>query len=120
MDRTTLMKASHPLERSVTPFYLVHRLLHREHFCELYLSQLIAIVLYLLRSTPVPLHCALIHLPELSDLERVCRKLSHAEKVVEEVLIDLMEKKVMSVGIQVSSMRGVQASPSTARGSRPS
>jgi hypothetical protein len=31
-----------------------------------------------------------------------------------------MEKKLMSARIQVSSMRGVQASPSTAHGSRPS
>jgi hypothetical protein len=43
-----------------------------------------------------------------------------AEKSIEEILIDLMAKKVMSTGIQASSMRGVQASPSTARGSGPS
>jgi hypothetical protein len=42
------------------------------------------------------------------------------EKSVEKVLIDLMAKKVMSIGIQASSMRGVQASPSTTHGSRPS
>jgi hypothetical protein len=42
------------------------------------------------------------------------------EKSVEEVLIDLMAEKVMSAGIQASSTRGVQASPSTARGSGPS
>jgi hypothetical protein len=41
-------------------------------------------------------------------------------EVGEEVLIDLMAEKVMSTGIQASSMRGVQASPSTARGSGPS
>jgi hypothetical protein len=42
------------------------------------------------------------------------------ENSVEEVLIELMAEKVMSIGIQASSTRGVQASPSTARGSRPS
>jgi hypothetical protein len=47
-------------------------------------------------------------------------ELNTAEKIVEEVLIDLMAEKVMSAGIQASSTRGVQASPSTARGSRPS
>jgi hypothetical protein len=46
---------------------------------------------------------------------------SAAEKVVEEVLIDLMTKRLMSmfVGVQASSKRMVQASPSTARGARP-
>jgi hypothetical protein len=40
---------------------------------------------------------------------------SAVEKVVEEVLIDLMTERVMSmsVGIQASSTRTVQASPST-------
>jgi hypothetical protein len=42
------------------------------------------------------------------------------EKSVEEILIDLMAERVMSTGVQASSTRGVQASPSTARGSRPS
>jgi hypothetical protein len=37
-------------------------------------------------------------------------ELSAAEKIVEEVLIDLMAEKVMSASIQASSMRGVQAS----------
>jgi hypothetical protein len=50
---------------------------------------------------------------------------SASEKIVEEVLIDLMTKRemLMSVGIQASSTRGLQASSSTARGagsSRPS
>ena len=47
---------------------------------------------------------------------------SAVEKVVEEVLIDLMTERVMSMstGVQVSSARGMQASPSTAHGSRPS
>jgi hypothetical protein len=47
---------------------------------------------------------------------------SAAEKIVEEVLIDLMTERVMSMsaGIQASSTRGVQASPSTAHGSGPS
>jgi hypothetical protein len=47
-------------------------------------------------------------------------KLMAMEKIIEEVLIDLMGKKVMSASIQVSSMRGLQAYPLTSRGSRPS
>jgi Ni,Fe-hydrogenase III large subunit len=52
-------------------------------------------------------------------------ELSAVEESVKEVLIDLMtervmSERVMSVGVQASSMRGVQASPSTARGSGPS
>jgi hypothetical protein len=49
-------------------------------------------------------------------------KFSAAEKVVEEVLIDLMTERVMSMsaGIQASSTRMVQASSSTARGAGPS
>jgi hypothetical protein len=47
-------------------------------------------------------------------------ELTETKKCVEEVLIDLMVEKVMSEGIQVSSMRGVQASLSTTHGSRPS
>jgi hypothetical protein len=47
-------------------------------------------------------------------------ELNAIEKSVEEVLIDLMAKKVMSAGIHSSSMRGVQASPLTSRGSGPS
>jgi len=44
------------------------------------------------------------------------------EKVVEEVLINPMTGRVMSMsaGIQASSMRMVQASPSTAHGAGPS
>ena len=47
---------------------------------------------------------------------------SAAEKIVEEVLIGLMTKRVMSMfaGIQASLTRGVQTSPSTARESEPS
>jgi hypothetical protein len=41
--------------------------------------------------------------------------LSAVEKSVEEILIDLMAEKVMFAGVQASSMRGLQASPSTAR-----
>jgi hypothetical protein len=37
------------------------------------------------------------------------------EKSVEEILIYLMAKKVMSVGIQASLMGGLKASPSTGR-----
>jgi hypothetical protein len=47
-------------------------------------------------------------------------KLNTIEKSVEEVLIDLVTEKVMSVRIQASSTRGVQSSPSTARKSGPS
>jgi hypothetical protein len=46
--------------------------------------------------------------------------LSAVEKSIEEILIDLMDEKVMSTGVQASSMRGLQASPSTARRSGPS
>jgi hypothetical protein len=46
-------------------------------------------------------------------------ELNTAKKCVEEVLIDLMAKKVMYVGIQYSSTRGVQTSPSTTRGYGP-
>jgi hypothetical protein len=45
-------------------------------------------------------------------------ELSIVEESVKEILIDLMNEKVMSMGIQASSTRGVQASLSTARGSR--
>lgn len=47
---------------------------------------------------------------------------SASEKVVEEVLIDLMNERVMSmyVGVQASSTRMVQASSSIARGAGPS
>jgi hypothetical protein len=46
-------------------------------------------------------------------------ELTIAEKVIEEVLIDLMTERVMlkrglSIGVQASSTRGVHASPSTA------
>jgi hypothetical protein len=47
-------------------------------------------------------------------------ELSAIEESMKEVLIDLMNERVMYVGVQASSTRGVQASPSTARGSRPS
>jgi len=49
-------------------------------------------------------------------------ELSTAEKVFEEVLIDLMTKRVMSMstGIEESSTRGLPASPSTAHGVGPS
>jgi hypothetical protein len=45
-----------------------------------------------------------------------------SEKIVEEVLIDLMTERVMSmsIGIQASLMRGVQTSPSNSCGSGPS
>jgi hypothetical protein len=45
---------------------------------------------------------------------------SVVEKSVEEILIDLMDEKVMSAGAQASSMKGVQTSPSTGRRSGPS
>jgi hypothetical protein len=46
--------------------------------------------------------------------------LSTIEKFVEENMIDLMAEKVMSVGIQASSMGRFQASPSNGRRSMPS
>jgi hypothetical protein len=47
-------------------------------------------------------------------------EISAIEKVIEDILIYLMAEKVMFVGIQASSTRGVQASLSTAHGSGPS
>jgi hypothetical protein len=46
--------------------------------------------------------------------------LNTVEKYIEEILIDLMNEKVISTGVKSSSMRGVQASPSTAHRSGPS
>jgi hypothetical protein len=40
---------------------------------------------------------------------------SALEKSVEEILVELMAERVMSVGIQASSTGGLQASPSTGR-----
>jgi hypothetical protein len=48
------------------------------------------------------------------------KELSAVEESVKEILIDIMTEKVMLVGVQDSSMRGVQASSSTSRGFRPS
>jgi hypothetical protein len=47
--------------------------------------------------------------------------ISAVENSIEEILIDLMAEKVMSAGVQASSTRGLEASPSTAqrRSSRP-
>jgi hypothetical protein len=44
-------------------------------------------------------------------------ELSAAEKIVEEILIDLMTERVMlmSIGVQALSTRGMMTSPSTAR-----
>jgi hypothetical protein len=47
-------------------------------------------------------------------------ELSAVAKSVEEILIDLMDEKFMSVGIQYSFTKGMQASPSTSLGSGPS
>jgi hypothetical protein len=49
-------------------------------------------------------------------------EVSAIERVVEEVMINLMTERVMlmSTGVQASSMRGLQASPSNARGVGPS
>jgi hypothetical protein len=52
-------------------------------------------------------------------------EISAVKESVKEVLIDLMNERVMServmsVGVQASSMRGVQASSSIDRGARPS
>jgi hypothetical protein len=40
---------------------------------------------------------------------------SAVENLVEEILMDLMTEKVVSVGIEASSTRGLQESPSTGR-----
>jgi hypothetical protein len=40
---------------------------------------------------------------------------STLEKSVEDILVELMVEKVMSIGIHTSSTRGLQASPSTRR-----
>jgi hypothetical protein len=48
------------------------------------------------------------------------KELNIVENLVEEILIDIRVEKVMSIWIQASSTRGVQASPSTAHGSGPS
>jgi hypothetical protein len=48
------------------------------------------------------------------------KELSAVEESMKEILIDLMTEKLMSMGIQASSTRGVQASSSTTRGSEPS
>jgi hypothetical protein len=53
------------------------------------------------------------------------KELNVVEEFLKEVLINIitervMPERVMSVGVQVSSTRGVQASPSTAHRSRPS
>jgi hypothetical protein len=42
---------------------------------------------------------------------------STLENSMEEILVDLMDDKVMSIGIHASSTRGLQESPSTAHGS---
>jgi hypothetical protein len=47
-------------------------------------------------------------------------ELNAVENSVEEIFIDLMAERVIPVGFQASLMRGVQASPSTTRGSGPS
>ena len=61
------------------------------------------------------------HQPEVPDLE-VCMSdnISVVEKSIEEIIIDLMVEKVMSLAVQASSTRGMQASPSTILGSGPS
>jgi hypothetical protein len=48
------------------------------------------------------------------------KEFSVVEDSMKEVLIDLVTERVMFVGVQASSTRGVQASPSIARGSGPS
>jgi hypothetical protein len=45
-------------------------------------------------------------------------KHSALEKSMEDILIDLMDEKVMSVGIQASSTGGLQESPSTEKRSK--
>jgi hypothetical protein len=76
-----------------------------------------ALPLYLItvsKLLPEPMNCS----PQV----RMLKALSAANKVVEEFLIDLMTEKSMSMseGIQDSSTKIVQASPSTAHGAGPS
>jgi hypothetical protein len=47
-------------------------------------------------------------------------EISAVEEFVKEILIEIMTKNLMSVDVQASSMRGVQASPSTTHKSGPS
>jgi hypothetical protein len=47
-------------------------------------------------------------------------ELNVVDNKVEEVLIGMMAERVMYIGVEASSMRGVQASPSTAHRSGPS
>jgi hypothetical protein len=57
-------------------------------------------------------------MPQLRGNEPILRlnsDLSAVKKWIEEILVDLMAEKVMSTGVQASSMTGLQASPSTAR-----
>jgi hypothetical protein len=56
-----------------------------------------------------------IHSPTLTYLltVRISTERTELEKFVEEVLKKFMDDKVMSEGIQTSSTRGLQASPST-------
>lgn len=70
-----------------------------------------------------PILLALSTFPPIRDIwSRACMSsdLSAIEKSVKEILIDLMAKKVISRGAQASSMRGLQASPSTVHWSGPS
>jgi hypothetical protein len=101
--------------------------MHREHFLliensnpqtkpSLY-SDHYALPLYLITVSklfPEPENC--------SPRVRMSEALSTAEKSAQEVLIDLMTEKSMSMseGIQASSTKTVQASPSTAHGAGPS
>jgi hypothetical protein len=47
-------------------------------------------------------------------------KFIKVDKFIEDILIDLMDEKVMSTGVQALLTRGVEASSSTSRGSGPS
>jgi hypothetical protein len=126
MDRTGVNGGSYPLQANHCRIYLFSSSRHAPRTLfpnensspqtkpSLY-SDHCAIILYLITMSelfPDPTNC-------LSRV-RMSEALSVAEKVVEEVLIDLMTERVMSerglsTGVQASSTRGLQASPSTAR-----
>lgn len=130
MDWTELMKASHPLERSFKQLatYSIEpcteNTFSNRDYLSLQTSWFFIVIIEL--SPSIPLHWV-VTLQTRDIQPRACmsNKLSAVEKVVEEVLIDLMTERVlfereMSMGVQASSTRGVQSSLSTARRSKPS
>jgi hypothetical protein len=110
-----------PLEESVTTLsYLTRRTLRRDHFFPPVIIQANreSIVYRVVISRPRHpfdyLACP-VRLPDLFGYKCECRANLVLEKSVEEILVELMAERVMSVGIQASSTGGLQASPSTGR-----